>query len=405
MNRTAPVVSLVIAVRNRDESLARSLASIAAQDAEAALYDVVIVNYGGTSRAQRLLEDAALPCGHRYIFVDEPGLFNESHAKNIGVKAAAGEYPVCVNADIILPPDTVTRLIAATADKGRDAVYQTQRIDCPPECDFVDFSAAKPYDLLACGDLQGAHRETWAKLCGYDEHMSGWGWMDIDLVLRAMRSGIAQYWIPDAVIYHQYHAENPVRRSRLNMVYTRERERLGIAQAVWGEPVSRRGVRRISGNLRRGREEAFRDGCAWVLEGSDNELAPKDPKTEAVFFGGVRIEGRFSSAIARRLFGTDVVYASRRMTVRTALFCNTLVPRFLGIIGALYLYRQCRLEHLLCEEIEAEETMRGGALFVLACFWFVVLKIACMPLTVIRERGFKKTLEQSLRAMERSRHG
>ena len=379
-------VTLVIAVRNRDESLARLFASIAAQDAPPETYDVVTVNYGGSERARVLLDAAELRCASRYIAVDAPGLFNESHAKNIGIKAAGGAYPVCVNADIILPPQTITALLGAIARHGTSVIYQMQRMDCPPECDFADLSSAQPYALLACGDLQGAHRDVWARLCGYDEQMTGWGWMDIDFVLRAADAGIAQHWIPGAVIYHQYHPENPVRRNRLNIVYTQARDRAGHRQVRWGDPQGS-------------------DAASWVIEGTPGDPAPKDPKTEAVFFDGARIEGTFSRALARRLFGTDVVYAGRKTTVRTAMFCTSVVPRFGGALASLYVYRQCKAEHILTEEEPAMRTLRGGAAFVFSCMWFLAAKAVCMPLTVLREKGFKKTLRDSLRVMERSRHG
>jgi glycosyltransferase involved in cell wall biosynthesis len=338
------------------------------------------------------------------LFVDARGLFNESHAKNIGIKAATGEYVFCVNADIILPSDTVSALIASVKHEGAEALYQMQRMDCPPESDLTDLSSAKPYNLLACGDLQGAHRDVWARLCGYDEHMSGWGWMDIDLVLRAYRMGVRQHWVAGHVIYHQYHPENPVRRNRLNIVYTAQRERLGVRLQSWGE-TARADVFFSQDGSRRDRERAFREGYAWVQEGGRIECLPKDPKSEAVFFDGARIQGYVSAALARRIFGSDIVYASRRMTVRTALFCNTIAPRFGGVLGAMYLYRQCKAERILCEEVSPTVAVYGGFGFMLECAWFVFLKVCAMPLTVMREGAIKATLRRSLALMERSKDG
>lgn len=210
-------VSVVIGVRNRDEHLKLCLKSLASQDYPQSKFEVIVVNYGGESKTKNLIKGFKIN-NIKYIFSKSKGLFNESRAKNIGIKKANGNIIIATNADIIFSETLLSSLISQV-EKNPNALYLLKRYELSSSFSRSNnikqliYSPQKLFNKIplgpesAMGDFQVMNKKNWTLLKGYDERMIGWGGMDKDLYDRALGNGIISINLDPKVfsIFHQYH--------------------------------------------------------------------------------------------------------------------------------------------------------------------------------------------------------
>jgi len=104
----APFVSVIVATRDRPDSLIRTLESLLAQDYPA--YEIIVVDNAPRADATaRLFEDRYRSCSHlRYLREDRPGA---SSARNRGILAAQGEILAFTDDDIVVDRDWLVALV------------------------------------------------------------------------------------------------------------------------------------------------------------------------------------------------------------------------------------------------------------------------------------------------------
>ncbi len=239
-------LSIVIGTRNRDQNLKYLLKSISFQDFNLNECEVVVVNYGGESSTKTLVDKFHFP-HQKYIYVNEAGIFNESRSKNIGIKHAKGKTIICTNADIIFPRNLLKDFYNLYKKNGNNFLYQIRRFDIPENYDLEQFVKVLEKRLInnqrfllqdqsACGDFQATSKEKWYQVTGYDERMSGWGGMDLDLVDRMEKIDTKQYWIDPEVlaIYHTYHPTKAPAKTVINLELKRIPKK-PKANETWGE--------------------------------------------------------------------------------------------------------------------------------------------------------------------------
>lgn len=99
--------------------------------------------------------------------------FIEYPAKNVGIRRASGDFILCTNSDVILAPNTVSRM---NGELKKNVIYRAERIDITPGCLQVAFPL-NPKDIVgynpgvtnACGDYLLLDRGTWFRVTGYCE--------------------------------------------------------------------------------------------------------------------------------------------------------------------------------------------------------------------------------------------
>ena len=122
--------SIVIPCYNAGRFLGEALASIAAQSRPAA--EVVVVDDGSTDDSAALAERAGPPV--RVIRQANQG---ESVARNVGLRAAGGDYVLFLDADDLLASESIARLGAAVAGRpGTVAVMGSALFTDDPETPF-----------------------------------------------------------------------------------------------------------------------------------------------------------------------------------------------------------------------------------------------------------------------------
>lgn len=116
MSTTRPRVTLVVPVRNEEAHIARCIASITAQDYPAHLLEVLVVDGASTDATASQVRELAQG-DPRVRLLDNPDRAMPI-GLNLGIREASGDCIGVVSGHSILPPDYVTRSVAALEETG-----------------------------------------------------------------------------------------------------------------------------------------------------------------------------------------------------------------------------------------------------------------------------------------------
>lgn len=124
----SPNLSVVVPVYNARELLEKCLLALAASDYHD--FEVLVVDDGSDQPVQELVERFGFKC----IRIDGPG--GPARARNRGVERVSGKYVVCIDADVCVHTDTLSRFAKVFASDPRiDAVVGSYD-ETPAEPDF-----------------------------------------------------------------------------------------------------------------------------------------------------------------------------------------------------------------------------------------------------------------------------
>jgi len=147
---TSPIeTSVVIPSYRRPDDLARTIASILAQEGVGGRFEIVVVDNDPAETARTTAETMAgetqIPI--RYVAEPRPGI---SHARNSGVAAARGRYLAFIDDDEQADPQWLARFLAAMRDFSADAVVGPVYPRFPASADEIDPYTRRVYTRDAC---------------------------------------------------------------------------------------------------------------------------------------------------------------------------------------------------------------------------------------------------------------
>lgn len=129
-NQAGPFFSVVIPVYNAETYLGECLDSVLGQTYER--YEVVCIDDGSTDSSPQLLAQATEQDDRIHVISKANG--GPSHARNVGIEAARGEYVVFLDSDDKLEPNALARLAEALASNELDvAVFGWSCFDGSPD--------------------------------------------------------------------------------------------------------------------------------------------------------------------------------------------------------------------------------------------------------------------------------
>lgn len=111
----APVVSIVICAWNEEDTIAKTLASLAELDTSTAV-EILVVNNNSTDRTAELLERIGVNSPFQPIQGWGP-------ARQMGQEVARGKYILLADADCLYPEQWVDRMLSALRKPGVACVY------------------------------------------------------------------------------------------------------------------------------------------------------------------------------------------------------------------------------------------------------------------------------------------
>ena len=279
-----PFVSVVVPVRNGEQTIADCLESLLAQDYPKERYEIFVVDNDSTDRTATIIR--------RYPVTRllERDAHSPAAARNRGIREARGEIIACIDGDCRAAPDWLRRGVAAFGDN---------RIGCVAGAIHAESLKTLTQRYV---EERGCNSQRWAvheslkpfaqtanalyRRCVFD-HV---GWFDVSLTIGEdadlswrmqdqMRLVIA--FCPEAVVYHRHPAT--VRRLlrqrkgygyasvRLYVQYQQQMERQTLKYTYWDALALARRVRRLAaacggliGSWLRGRHEPEPIAMAWL---------------------------------------------------------------------------------------------------------------------------------------------
>lgn len=218
---TPDSITIVIGIRNRnDHRLRNALWSIANQNHPKQLTKIIVVDYGSNEEQLTAAIDLCNKFNAEIIFLTA-STWNKSKCLNYAIKRANTKFILSTDADVILPLNYISEMIASLKAHPLSAIY-SRMMDLPDsktdELRLIsEMNLPVPFeslfhDTVARGPghenagINGTYTAFYQYIRGYDELYEGWGSEDNDLMSRFIRLGLDIISISKKASYlHQWH--------------------------------------------------------------------------------------------------------------------------------------------------------------------------------------------------------
>jgi glycosyltransferase involved in cell wall biosynthesis len=223
--------SLVIATKDRQEYLRRTLESLGRQT-NVPPFEVIVVDNGSSDDTKRVVEaHAERVAAVRYVAEPQP---NRGKARNRGVEVAAGRYVLFCDDDVSLPPGWLAA--HAAAQTGDDCVVNGPILNVPsydatPKPALANYSRA-----FLCTCNASLSKEAFFRAGGFDESFDLYGWEDTELGVRLREAGCRWKFAWDAFLWHV----KPPAENTLEIESRKAIEKARMAGRFLGKHPSRR---------------------------------------------------------------------------------------------------------------------------------------------------------------------
>jgi glycosyltransferase involved in cell wall biosynthesis len=236
--RPGPLISVVITVRNEEHHLAQLLESLRGQEPP---FEVVVVDSDSRDRTVEIAQEFAHRLPEIYRVIEHPG--SRGVGRNVGVRASRGESVAFIDGDCFADSNwlRLLRSALATADvaAGRTVTVGKPRYG---QLDRVELFQGG-YDVTYPSCNLAYRRTLFDRLGGFDPRFVTAE--DIDLNLRAVRSGAAIRYLPEAVVYHHMRGTfvrflyqafwNGYGRKQLTEKHGSLWEQYRVMRLIWGQ--------------------------------------------------------------------------------------------------------------------------------------------------------------------------
>lgn len=182
-----PLISLVVTCKNRLDHLKKSLPTFQ----KMSFSEVIVVDYACEQGSGSWVKDNYPQ--FQVLFINEPGVFNLSRARNSGARVARGEYLFFIDADVLIHLD-----LGIWFAKQLEAA--SKRLHCTVSPQFNP-------------NLWGSHiceKNNFSAVGEYDEAFVAWSSDDVDLYSRLRRLDQTEIFFPEAALESLPHS-NEVR--------------------------------------------------------------------------------------------------------------------------------------------------------------------------------------------------
>jgi len=208
-----PLVSLIIASRDRSDLLADTVASVL--QGEQVPTEMVIVDQSPTPHPAISKLEASRGCQVRYLLVQTAGL---SRGRNTAIAAARYDILAVIDDDMYVAPGWFSRLVQSLEQSGPGSVVSGQvrpyfsegEIGFVPSTKTADVPAVYQgrveKDVLFTGNM--AMYRAVVETIGYFDERLGPGTRypsaeDSDFGFRLLEAGFCIRYVPEAVVYHR----------------------------------------------------------------------------------------------------------------------------------------------------------------------------------------------------------
>jgi len=180
-----PLISLVVTCKNRLDHLKKSLPTFQ----KMSFTEIIVVDYACEQGSGSWVKDNYPQ--FQVVFINEPGVFNLSRARNSGARVARGEYLFFIDADVLIHLD-----LGIWFAKQLEAA--SKRLHCTVSPQFNP-------------NLWGSHiceKNNFSAVGGYDEAFVAWSSDDVDLYSRLRRLDQTEIFFPEEALESLPHSND-----------------------------------------------------------------------------------------------------------------------------------------------------------------------------------------------------
>ncbi|MDE5121152.1 MAG: glycosyltransferase, partial [Trichodesmium sp. St19_bin1] len=214
-NPVVPRVSVIIATYNNAHYILEAIASIFNQTYRS--YEIIVIDDGSTDNTRQVLEPYLDKV--RYLYQENKGV---SHARNLGLEMARGEFISFLDADDFFLPDKLAKQVAVfDAHPSLGIVHSGWRLvnekgEKISDIEFWHWYGSLELDLETWVvwkpvTISMMFRKSWIKSVGGFDTRWHHG-EDIDLVLRLSVNGCQAVWLPKITYCYRQHHYNVTRK-------------------------------------------------------------------------------------------------------------------------------------------------------------------------------------------------
>ncbi len=213
-NPVVPRVSVIIATYNNAHYILEAIASVFNQTYTS--YEVIVIDDGSTDNTRAVLEPYLDQI--RYVYQENQGV---SHARNLGLEMAGGEFITFLDADDFFLPDKLAKQVACfdacpslgivhsgwrLVDETGEKISDIELWHGSLELDLETWVVWKPVTISMM------FRRSWIQSAGGFDTRWHHG-EDIDLILRLSVNGCEAVWLPKVTYCYRQHRHNATRKS------------------------------------------------------------------------------------------------------------------------------------------------------------------------------------------------
>ncbi|MGA8532484.1 MAG: glycosyltransferase [Candidatus Tumulicola sp.] len=199
MDAPKPVVSVVIATKDRAPFLERALRSLEAQ-AGVPRFEVVVADNGSTDGTRAVVDQcrSRSAFGLEYVYEPQP---NRAKARNRGIAAAHADLIAFCDDDVQAPPGWLRAHVCAHANVParivNGPILNVTSYAATPKPTLASYSRAS---LCTCN--ASVPRSALELVGGFDESFDLYGWEDSELGVRLRAAGLGWKFVWSAAIWH-----------------------------------------------------------------------------------------------------------------------------------------------------------------------------------------------------------
>ena len=212
--RTAPSVTVIVPVRNGEQTIQPLLESLQKLDYDRKKVEVIVVDGNSTDKTREIVKKYPV----KLVVEEKNGL---NLARNVGIKCSNGEIVAFTDADCIVPNDWVTKIVENFKDpkvscvggsaKALDTDFVSQYADnsivrlMPNFPKREELEKVKPFFKHPAGCNMAFRRKAVEEVGYFDENIQ-YGFDEVEFADRICRAGYKMVLDPEVVVWHKHRA-------------------------------------------------------------------------------------------------------------------------------------------------------------------------------------------------------
>jgi cellulose synthase/poly-beta-1,6-N-acetylglucosamine synthase-like glycosyltransferase len=209
-----PLVTVVVPVRNGAQTIQPLLESLQKLDYDRNAVEVIVVDGNSTDKTQEIVKKYPV----KLVVEEKKGL---NLARNIGIKNSNGEIVAFTDADCIVPPNWITKIVENFKDPSVSCVGgSAEALDDDFVSQYADNSIVrlmpfftkreevtkvKPFLRHPAG-CNMAFRRKVAEEVGYFDENIQFGFDEVEFTDRICRAGYKMVLDPEVLVWHKHRA-------------------------------------------------------------------------------------------------------------------------------------------------------------------------------------------------------